>query len=498
MKTSRMKRIMALAAMSVLAPAMAQQYKTEIPQSIVTPHVLESRLGTLRFTDGFPDDATVRKVYDNLDFQRGVEAFLTSMPAASLAAMRRGIRGFGPDNQTVIIFDSLVDSRSLFLTPNADSIYASAWVDLKNGPVVIESPPNTLGIVNNFWFGYVADLGNAGPDKGKGGKYVLLPPNYSDEVPRGYTAVKSPTYGNWFITRGFQQQGDPKPGADSIRQHLRIYPLAQAGNPPSTNFVSVSGKAFNTIHSMDFSFYKEVNEVVQEEPTSSADPETLGLLAAIGMVKGKPFAPDKRMTQILTESAAVGSATARTLAYRSRDPEAYLYANSAWQTPFVGGSHEFLRNGARLLDARAFFFFCAIGITPAMALKMPGAGSQYAFATVDAKGKPLDGAKTYKLHLPPNIPAKNFWSLVLYDTQTRSMLQTNQRFPSIGSERNGIVANPDGSVDVYFGPKAPPGKEANWVETRREKGWSVILRLYGPEQAFFDKRWKPGEIEEVK
>jgi len=477
--------------------AFAQEYKTDIPSAIVTPDSVDTRLGTLKFKDGFPDDATVQKVYDNLDFQRGVQAFLTAMPAASLVAMRKGIRGFGPDNQTAIIFDTLMDSRSLFLTPNTESIYTTAWIDLKNGPIVIESPPNTLGVVDDFWFRYVADLGNAGPDKGQGGKFLFLPPDYIGPVPDGYNVYKSPTFGNWFITRGFQVNGDPKPGADSIRAHLRIYPLTQAANPPATNFIDVSGKAFNTIHAMDFSYFDEVNQVIQEEPNTAMDPETLGLLASIGIEHGKPFAPDDRMRKILTDAAAVGSATVRALAYRSRDPEAYVYPNSAWQTPFIGGSYEFLRNGARLLDARSFFFFIATGITPAMALKTPGAGSQYLFAVTDAKGQPFDGGNTYRLHLPPNIPAKNFWSLVLYDTQTRSMLQTDEQFPSIGSEKKGVVINPDTSVDVYFGPKAPPGKESNWVQTWPGKGWFGILRLYGPEQAFFDKTWKPGEFEQM-
>ncbi len=488
---------LALAMMLSASPTVAQQYKTDIPPAITIPDSVDTRLGTLRFRDGFPDDATVQKVYDNLDFQHGVQAFLTAMPAASLAAIRKGIRTFGPDNQTVILFETLMDARSLFLTANTESIYAMAWLDLKNGPVVVEGPPNTLGLVDDFWFHYVTDLGNAGPDKGKGGKYLFLPPDYKGPVPKGYYVFKSKTYGNWFGTRGFQVNGDPKPGVASIKQRLRIYPLAQASNPPATNFVNVSGKSFNTIHAMDFTYFEEVNEVVQEEPGTAIDPETLGLLASIGIVKGKPFAPDARMKAILTEAASVGNATARTLAYRSRIPEARLYPDSAWETPFIGGSYEFLSDGARLLDARSFFFFTATGITPAMSMRMVGIGSQYAVAFVDSKNQPLDGGKTYRLRLPPNIPVKDFWSLVLYDNQTRSMLQTDEQFPSIGSQKKGVVINPDTSVDVYFAPKAPAGKESNWVQTWPGKGWFVILRLYGPLQPFFDKTWKPGEIEEA-
>ncbi len=473
-------------------------YKTDIPRAITIPDTVETRLGTLHFKDGFPDDATVQKVYDNLDFQRGVQAMLTAMPVASLHAIRKASRSFGSDNQTVIIFETLLDSKSLFLTGNTESVYASAWLDLKNGPIVVESPPSVLGFVDDFWFHYVADVGLAGPDQGKGGKFLFLPPDYNGPRPEGYFVSQSKTFGNWFIFRGFLVNGDPKPAVEGIKQHLRIYPLAQAANPPATNFINVSGKAFNTIHSTDYSFYEEVNEVVQEEPNAAMDPETLGLLASIGIEKGKPFAPDERMKKILTEAAAVGNATARAISYRTRLTESFFYPDSAWGTPFIGGSYLFERDGVRMLDARTYMFFMATGITPAMAIQKVGAGSAYAAASVDSQNQPLNGGKTYRLHLPPNIPAKTFWSLVLYDTQTRSMLQTDQQFPSIGSQKKGVVTNSDSSVDVYFAPKAPPGKESNWVQTWPSKGWFVILRLYGPLQPFFDKTWRPSEIEEVK
>jgi hypothetical protein len=471
---------------------------TKIPASITIPDEVETRLGVLRFIDGFPDDETIQKVYDNLDFQRGVQAFLNTMQAASLNAQRKAFLKIGPANSTILITETLMDSKSLFLTANTESVYAMAWLDLKEGPVVVESPAHSLGLVDNFWFHYVTDLGNAGPDHGQGGKYLFLPPDYEGAPPEGYYVFKSQTFGNLFGTRGFLVHGDPKPAVENFKQHLRIYPLSQADNPPPNPFVNFSGKVMNTIHSTDFSFFEEVNEVVQEEPNAVMDPETLGLLASIGIEKGKPFKPDARMKRILSEAALVGGATARANAYRSRIKEAYFYPNSAWCTPFIGGSYLFEHDGVRLLDARSFFFFYATGITPAMSMKMVGVGSQYAVAFVDAKGKPLDGGKNYRLHLPPNIPAKDFWSIVLYDSQTRSQLQTDQRFPSIGSQKEDIVVNPDTSVDIYFGPQAPAGKESNWVQTVPGKGWNTILRLYGPLEPWFDKSWRPGEIEEVK
>jgi hypothetical protein len=438
----------------------------------------------------------MEKLYDNLDFQRSVQAILTTIPAASMHALRNGIRGFGPDNETVVMFEHLLDSKSLFLTPSTESVYAFAWIDLRDGPIVIESPPDTLGIVDDFWCRYVCDTGNAGPDRGKGGKYLLLPPYYAG-VPDGYFVCASRTYNLSFCARDVLIHGDPQSAVENIKNHLRIYPLARAANPPALTFVNASGRSRNTIHATGFPFFDEVNDVVQEEPADAADPETLGLLAAIGIEKGKPFAPDERMKAILTEAAYVGNATARAITFRTRMPEAYFSPNSAWKRAFVGGNHEFLRNGARLLDARTLFHFYATGITPAMAVRMPaGAGSQYAMAFVDAKGQPLDGGAEYRLHLPPNIPAKDFWSVVVYDNQTRSQLQTDQRWPSISSRRKEVVANPDGSVDIYFGPKAPSGHAHNWIQTCPGKGWNVILRLYGPLQAWFDQTWRPGEIQQ--
>jgi hypothetical protein len=469
---------------------------TPIPESISTPDSVATPLGTLRLFDGFPDDATTQLVYDNIDRQRGVEAFLAAMPGASVYAIREGLKSQGADNQTVLVFETLMDSKSLFLTGNSETVYHLMWLDLRGGPLVIESPPNVLGIIDDHWFKYVGDVGNAGPDQGKGGKYLLLPPGYSGQVPSGYHVFRTQTNGNLYFWRGFVENGSTQTAVDNGRKFARVYPLSQAGNPPPMKFVNVSGKAFNTIHANDFHFYEEVDHIVQEEPSESLNPETLGLLAAIGIVKGKPFAPDARMKKILTEAAAIANATARAVTFRPRSKAAYYYPDSAWFTVMPGGSYEFLlAPGVRDLDARVMMHYYATGITPAMVAKRVGVGSQYAIATTDAKRQGLDGGKTYRVHLPPNVPAKNFWSFVVYDNQTRSMLQTDAQFPSIGSQSQGVVANADGSYDIWFGPTAPAGHESNWVQTVAGKGWNVIFRLYGPGESWFDKSWRPGEIE---
>jgi hypothetical protein len=472
---------------------------TEIPAEITTPDTVETRIGTLKLRDGFPDDATTQKVYDNLDFQRGVQAFLNAMPGAAVTAFRPALRRLGGVDGNVVIFEDLMDSKALWLTANTTVAYYMSWIDTKNGPIVAETPPNTLGVIDDHWFRYVADFGNAGPDKGKGGKFLLLPPGYKGAVPDGYIVLRPATYGLWLAGRGFLVNGDPKPAVTTIEKTLRIYPLAQAAKPPITKFTNISGIPHNTVHANNFHFYEEVNEIVQEEPAEALDPETLGLLASIGIEKGKPFAPDARMKKILTDAVAVGNVTARALAMRPRMKEAYYYPGSAWFATTPGGSYEFLSQpGVRNLDARVLFHYFYTGITPAMVVKMVGAGSQYASAMTDSKGKALDGSKTYKIHLPPHIPVKQFWSFTLYDNQTRSMLQTDQQFPSVNSTDKGIVANPDSSVDVWFGPTLPKGvNRANWAQTIPGKGWNVLFRLYGPLEPWFDKTWRIGEFELV-
>jgi len=484
---------------TALADDLSQRMKmtTDIPADITTPAQVETRLGTLRFIDGFPDEATAQKVYDNLDFQRGVQAYLAALPAVSVAGFRKSYSEFGPVNQTVLISEQLLDARSLFLTANTTTPYTVLYLSTNDGPLVVEVPPEVLGPIDDAWFRWVTDVGITGPDKGKGGKYLLLPPGYTGAVPEGYFVARSRTIGNLLFFRTFLKDGDPKPGVDSVKNSLKVYPLSQAANPPPMKFINISGKAFNTIGPSDYSLFELVNQVIQEEPTEAIDPDTLGLFAAIGIEKGKPFPPDDRMKKILTEAAAVGDATARALTYKTRIKEAYFYPNSAWITPFVGGSYKFEQNGATILDAKNMFFFYATGVTPAMTMKMVGEGSQYAGAFVDAQGNALDGGKSYTIHMPPHIPAKDFWSFTLYDNQTRSMLQTDQQAPAVGSLTKGLLVNADGSVDVYFGPKAPVGKENNWVQTVPGKGWNTLLRLYGPLESWFDKTWKPGEIESM-
>jgi hypothetical protein len=475
------------------------QMSTEIPANITTPDSVETRLGTLRFVDGLPDESTVETVYDNLDFLRGVDVFLNCLAPASLRANIEGLKSVGCTNYAAVIHEDRVDAKTLLLTPNTQTATLWAYMDLTEGPLVLEVPPGVLGLADDAWMRYVIDVGLAGPDQGKGGKYLFVPPDYTGPVPEGYFVARPQTYKVWFGVRGFAVDGDTGPAVAAFKEGWRAYPLAPAADPPAMTFINGSGLYFNTIHPTTYEFFEEVDAVIQEEPADSADPEILGQLAAIGIVKGKPFSPDSRMKDILTDAATVGNATARAMSFRPRDPSFFFYpGESSWVTPFVGGSHEFIADNIRLLNARTMFFYMATGITPAMAVKIIGGGSQYAAATLDADLNYLDGSKNYRLHLPPDVPVKTFWSLIPYDTQTRSVLQTDQRDTALSSDAGTVKSNADGSVDVYFGPSAPAGSESNWIQTVSGKGWFTLLRLYGALEPWFDKTWRPGEIELVK
>jgi hypothetical protein len=405
--------------------------------------------------------------------------------------------------------------------------------------LVIEAPKTVLGIFDDFWFRYVGDFGLAGPDKGEGGKYLLVGPGYEGVLPEGgYFVRPSRTNHVTVLFRAFLVDNSPDAVVERVKETFKVYPytagnfgnsvgsflsgeapLTQPTERTSPRFIDGSGVAMNTVPPSDIGHYEMLDALVQMEPAEALDPELAGQFAAIGIEKGKEFAPDDRMRSILEKAAAFGNAASRTLGMGAHPTDSYRYydENSAWYNMLFEGGYQFMNppaeitedgiklspnKGARRIHSRTAFFYTATGITPAMVMYLEGVGSQYLIASVDKSGVPFDGSKTYKLVLPRDIPAERFWSLTVYDNQTRSMLQTAQKFPRAGSQNYPSAAaepSADGSTTIYLSAERPDGvSEGNWIQTDPEKGWFIMLRLYSPLKSFFDKTWRVSEVEEVK
>jgi hypothetical protein len=536
-QTPVFRHLLATLAGTAFAVGTALAQSPAIPPSLITPDKVETRIGTLDFKDGAPNQATLDKVYDNLLFTHAFNAFVNTFQGVSMSSFRDGIVKAGVKDGEFIIWPELLDSKALFATANADTVYFFGFADLSKGPVVFEVPPGALGAIDDMWWRWVSDFGLPGPDRGLGGKYLIVPPGYKGQLPEGgFFIVQAKTLRVGLLGRAFMDHNDPKPTVETIRKFTKVYPyevggvgtpiaeflsgkakLARPTEPPPLKFHDGTGLAINTMGPNDWSFYEVLNDLVQQEPATVLDPELMGSLAAIGIVKGKPFKPDEHTKKILTEALTLANATSRSLFMNPRDKSWFLYPDSAWQNMLFATGSEFetpipqiTREGAkpfpptgyRTLDARTAFFYYITGISPAMAMRLTGVGSQYCWATVDADKNYLDGGKTYKVTLPKDIPAEKFWSFTLYDTMTRSMLDTPQRYPRAGSQSfptPAAEAGVDGSTTVYFAPNQPEGvKRGNWIQTMPGRGFFPMLRLYSPLEPFFTQAWRPSEVELVK
>jgi len=454
------------------------------------------------FVGGYPTEGTIDLAFHQLDLQRASQVYLEFMPAMSTQSIFEShIRDNGMTTSGdvgVYVLPGDGKSGTLGLTYNTESIYASSWIDLNaDGPVVVEVPPRVLGVVDDGWQRYITDLGNAGPDRGAGGRYLILPPDYDGPVPEGYFTFTSATFRNWVMVRGFvEDTGTGDDALDYYRSNFRIYPLA-TGPRADARYVSLSHADGNTTHPRDVSYFDLLDQMVQHEPSSAFTRYELGLLGALGIKKGQPFAPDDRMRAILAEGVRLGDAIAKANAYSNRLPGVRLYPDRKYEALFVGGDHEFRDGEALNIDARLLYHYEAIVVTPAMAREMVGIGSQYLACYRDASDDFLMGQNEYRLTLPAGIPAADFWSVTAYHPDTRSLLQNGEPKPSLSSYDD-VEANADGSVDLYFGPEPPAGHETNWIKTIPGEGWEILIRLYGPLEPYFDQSWKPDDIVKVR
>jgi len=469
-----------------------------LAQELPTTGSIDSRLGKLELKNGFPTDETVKKLYDDLDFQRACQAYVWALPYVSMGEWQRVQREtFGAGNLDWVDYFDYKDKLGI-LTANATTPYSIAFPNLeKSGPLVIEVPAGaTAGGLGDFWQRNICDMGQIGPDKGKGGKFLVLGPGHPDikPAPEGYFVFRSPTNNIWPGMRGL----DPDlTKARALVAQLRIYPYAQRDNPPASKHISPGGKKWSGAHPRGIAYWESLARLVNEEPPIERDRIILATLVPLGIEKGKPFNPDARQKAILIDAANVGEIMARTNSYAKRFPGSVVWPGKKWEySLFLTETNQEKPNYTEL-DERASWFYEAVGATVGMMGRTVGAGQVYLESQKDSTGAWLDGGKTYKLTVPKDAPVAQFWSFTVYDNESRCLIDTGS-YPD-RSSRNDITKNADGSVDLYFGPEAPAGKPPkNWIKTLPNKGWLTYFRLYGPTQPYFDKTWVLPDIEEVK
>jgi hypothetical protein len=486
-----MKKIALVVSAGILAaaicwPAMAQENCSDLTSS----PPIEYKLGV-------PTDASAKRLLDQIDYQRAIQMYLWALPAVGTQQYRLAnakAMGGGSDDRKVGYLGSLLKASLLHLTGNPDSMYIDYFFDTHNGPIALEVPADLPGLLDDMWEMPVIDII---PPVSPTGKYLIVPPGWQGTAPEGFAVARPKTYASWMLLRGgVGPDGTTTAAVNSMKQNLKIYPLSEVGKPPGRplQFFDISDSKADRLPPDGLRYFGVLADLVGNEHQNMQDPYVMGMLKALGVEPGKPFQPDARMKRILGCAADIGRAMASTIAYYKPDPQ---WRDRKFVKAFSGGSPEFIVDGAALHDARTFFFYMACGTSKLMASTKPGVGQAYPSGVRDGQGEFFDGGKTYKLHLPPNIPAKLYWSITLYDSVTRSILENGTPAARISTFTN-PVPNADGSYDLYFGPKPIAGKEKNFVQTATNKGWFFLFRLYGPEEAYFDGKWKPDDLVEVK
>lgn len=467
-----------------------------------------------------PTPATAKLLKEELLFQRATQTYLWALPLINTLGMKVGSENvFGAGYNILPVWKKRLDAKTLVTTPNSDVIYAMSYLDLgKDGPMVFEASPGLQGILLDFWqrpipgpkignTQYLGDVGLPGPDGGKGGKFLILPPGYDKPVPDGYFVYRSGTNNVFVFLRSFYQDPNDLKPAVAVMEAAKIYPLGGEANAKPMQFPDASGVAANMLPRHDASAFDQLKALVDTEGSDLADANWMGMLATLGIVKGQPFNPDAATRAMLDRAAETAYKTSRVIGFEEKvsGRDFRMYPDRRWVNPMADAtpskpSGPFDLNWNRVagnyldLDTRIWFFTDYYSWSPGMISQIPGKGAMYMVGFTDSAGAPLSGGASYHLKLPANIPAANFWSLTLYEAENASGYANGQPFPSLGS-RDKPEQNADGSTDIYLGPTAPAGKERNWMKTIPGKGFFTILRLYAPIEAAFNRSWKPGDID---
>jgi hypothetical protein len=456
---------------------------------------LPGRLGAVSRDGDLPARESIPAIFDELDYQLACQAYLWALPLVSYTQWKSQHYGiFGATSSDLVRYVSYRDRLGL-ITANATTPYILNFFDLsETGPLVVELPAGpTAGGVSDFWQREVGAMGEMGPDRGAGGKYLILAPGVDapDESAAGYRTLRSSGVN---VMVGFRTL-DPDPArADALVHAVRIYPYADRDNPAPTRIVSPAGRPWHGDQPRGLDYWRVLHEAYQTEVVDERDRFYLAMLKQLGIEKGKPFEPNPRLVRILEEGAAAGELMAQANTFAKRFAQGRYWPDRAWELAIVLDNSAQRGDGYDELLERASWFYEAVSFSAAMKSSTPGVGQAYLGAYTDGDGRWLDGGRNYTLHIPADVPAKLFWSATVYDVSTRCLIDNPQQRGDRGSSDADLVTNPDGSVDLHFGPERPAAGESNWVQTVPERHWFSYFRLYGPLEPYFERTWKLGDI----
>jgi len=451
----------------------------------------------IALTMGLPATAKESQaLFDELDYQRACQCYLWALPIVSMAQFQQQQEDvFGAKDTDLVVYTSYADKLGI-LTPNVTTPYIVGFPNLqRTGPLVVDYPPGeTAGGISDFWQRPLIEQGQAGADQGKGAKYLIVGPGQKPDDTRGYTVVTSPTFDVMIATRVLDP--DPTRGKALLEQ-LKIYPSSAREHPPATRLLTPEGKPWSQVQPRGLDYWKRLHAVLQVEPVEERDRMMMAMLAPLGIEKGKPFAPDERQKKILLAGAVRGELMAMNFSFNKRFEGARYRPDTHWDYVLTFDASQEEPNFTEL-DRRSAWFYEATGASKSMATRVAGVGQAYLGSYRDTNGQWFDGGKRYTLHVPPDPPAKQFWSLTLYDTHTRGLIDNPHRVADKSSRTPDLAKNADGSVDLYMGPTAPKGKEKNWIPTVPGKAWFAYFRLYAPTEAYLDASWKLPDIEPAR
>jgi hypothetical protein len=477
-------------------------------------------LAGLPFVENWPTDETAEALLEELLFQRAVQSYLWALPAMNCVAMEEGsAKTFGAGYNVMPVWRRRLTPATLVTTPNSDVVYAMAFLDLaKDGPMVIETAPGLQGILDDFWqrpltgpltdsklgvpmpdgARWCGDVGLVGPDEGKGGTYIVLPPDYDGEEPAGGFVYRSRTYGVFVFWRAFFQDPADLSAPVAAMEATKIYPLGGKDQALPMESPEGSGVPTDLLFDRDIRYFDMLARFIEREYVDPTEMDMRGMLASLGIAKGQPFEPDERMRALLDRAALTAFKMSKAMVSHGIEmmPGGLVWEDRRWVNAFIGGNPFFMAESYLNLDNRICYFTDAYSLSPAMAMNFVGMGAKYPVGLRDADGDLLSGAQSYKLHLPPNVPAKLFWSVTTYDAEHASGLDSGMPLPSINT-MDRPQSEADGSIDIHFGPEQPAGA-TNWLKTVPGRGYFVIIRLYGPDQPYFDETWKPDDIVKVR